>query len=308
MKVLVTGGAGFIASHIVDLLIDLGHSVAILDNFSTGRQENVNAKAEVYKMDILDDRTIDAFLEFKPEIVIHHAAQIDIQSSLKDPAFDATVNIVGTVKLLELCKKANVKKIIYASSAAVYGNPHYLPVDEKHPIRPLSYYGISKHTPEHYIEVFSEQNGLDFTILRYANVYGTRQDPKGEGGVVSIFIDKIIDKYQPTIFGDGEQTRDFIFVKDVARANIAALDKGSKGIYNIGCCKQTSVKELLTLISKASNVEVVPMYKEARAGDIIHSFLDYTSAKKDLNWEPQYSLRDGLQETCNYYLPHNLNK
>ncbi|MDD9266599.1 NAD-dependent epimerase/dehydratase family protein [Paenibacillus sp. GCM10023248] len=307
MKILVTGGAGFIASHIVDLLVDLGHYVAILDNFSTGKNENVNARAKVYKMDILDDRTADIFLEFEPDIVIHHAAQIDIQSSIKDPAFDATTNIVGTVKLLENCKKTGVKKIIYASSAAVYGDPRYLPVDEYHPVRPLSYYGISKHTPEHYIEVFSTQNDIDYTILRYANVYGTRQDPKGEGGVVSIFIDKIMDKAQPIIFGDGEQTRDFIYVKDVARANIAALDKGSKGIYNISCNTQTSVNELLNMISEASNVKVVPGYREVRSGDILHSFLDNTSAMKDLNWEPRYSLRDGLQETCDYYLTHSIN-
>ncbi|SDN34573.1 UDP-glucose 4-epimerase [Paenibacillus sp. yr247] len=307
MKVLVTGGAGFIASHIVDLLVDLGHEVAILDNFSTGREENVNAKVEVFKMDILDSRTLEVFLKFKPEIVIHHAAQIDIQSSIKDPAFDASTNVIGTIKLLEACKSSGIRKFIYASSAAVYGNPQYLPVDETHPIRPLSYYGISKHTPEHYLEVFSQQNKLDYTILRYANVYGIRQDPKGEGGVISIFIDKLLSEHKPVIYGDGEQTRDFIYVKDIARANIAALNSGSKGIYNISCNHQTSVNDLLRMISRLSNIETYPSYREIRVGDILHSYLDNSAAKKDLKWEPQYTLRDGLQETCNYYLKQNTN-
>lgn len=302
MKVLVTGGAGFIASHIVDLLVELGHEVAILDNFSTGREENVNARVEVYKVDILDDRTQEVFLKFKPEIVIHHAAQIDIQSSIKAPAFDANVNVIGTIKLLESCKASGVRKFIYASSAAVYGNPQYLPVNESHPIRPLSYYGISKHTPEHYLEVFSQQNDFDYTILRYANVYGIRQDPKGEGGVISIFIDKLFSNSQPVIFGDGEQTRDFIYVKDIARANISALNYGSKGIYNISCNHQTSVNDLLRMISSMSNIEINPSYREVRVGDILHSYLDNSAAMKDLKWEPHYTLRNGLRETCNYYL------
>ncbi|MFC5446840.1 NAD-dependent epimerase/dehydratase family protein [Paenibacillus aestuarii] len=308
MKVLVTGGAGFIGSHIVDLLIDQGHQVAIIDNFSTGNETNVNIKADLYRMDILDDAIISLFETFKPEVVIHHAAQIDIQSSIKKPAFDASINIVGTVKMLDACRAVGVRKFIYASSAAVYGNPQYLPVDEGHPVRPLSYYGISKHTPEHYLEVFAHQNDLDFTILRYANVYGIRQDPKGEGGVISIFIDKLLSNVEPKIYGDGEQTRDFIYVKDIARANIAALDHGSKGIYNISNNKQTTINELYNLISDFTNNNARPHYTNERSGDILHSVLDNSAALRDLRWEPQYTLRDGLRETCGYYLKHYFNK
>ncbi|WP_307555780.1 NAD-dependent epimerase/dehydratase family protein [Paenibacillus sp. V4I5] len=304
---LVTGGAGFIASHIVDLLIEQGNHVAILDNFSTGREEFVNSQAVVYKEDILDDQLTNILLDFNPEVIIHHAAQIDVQTSIKRPAFDAQINVVGTIKLLEACKAARVRKIIYASSAAVYGNPIYLPVDERHPIAPLSFYGVSKHTPEHYLEVFSQQFDLDYTILRYANVYGVRQDPKGEGGVVSMFIDKILGLQQPIIYGDGKQTRDFIYVKDVANANIAALNSGSKGTYNISCNLQTTVNDLLLTISLLYNHKGTPIYKEMRSADIIHSCLDNSAARRDLRWEPLYTLKDGLKETCEYYSHHYAN-
>lgn len=301
LKVLVTGGAGFIASHIVDLLIDRGNHVAILDNFSTGQEEFVNPQAVVYKLDILDEQITNIMLDFNPEVVIHHAAQIDVQTSIIKPAYDAQVNVVGTIKLLEACRTSGVRKFIYASSAAVYGNPEYLPVDEWHPIAPLSFYGISKHAPEHYLKVFSQLCDLDYTILRYANVYGVRQDPKGEGGVVSIFIDKILAGQHPIIYGDGEQTRDFIYVKDIANANVAALKSGSKSTYNISSNHQTKVNDLLLTISLIYNKKVTPIYKGVRTADILHSCLDNSAALKDLHWEPLYSLKDGLKETCEYY-------
>ncbi|MGG1596239.1 NAD-dependent epimerase/dehydratase family protein [Paenibacillus naphthalenovorans] len=307
MKVLITGGAGFVSSHIVDELISLGHQVYIVDNLSTGVAKHLNPTASFYNVNILDDKLFDIFSKIKPEVVIHQAAQIDVQTSIHKPVLDAEVNIVGTIRVLEACRIYGVKKIIYASSAAVYGTPLYLPIDEKHPIKPLSFYGISKHTPEHYIEVYSNLYDLDFTILRYANVYGIRQDPKGEGGVVSIFIDKLLTGQQPYVFGDGEQTRDFVYVKDVATANIAALKQGCRGIYNVSSNQQTSINELLRLMSEFCERPYAPVYQPSRPGDIVHSCLDNREAIKNLGWKPQYSIQTGLQETCDYYKAKYLN-
>lgn len=301
LKVLVTGGAGFIASHIVDQLIDMNVQVVIVDNLSTGNLDNINDRAEFYQVDITHEKLDEIFEMEKPDYVIHHAAQIDIQCSLRDPLYDAKVNILGTINVLQSCINHGVKKVIYASSAAVYGNPHYLGVDEGHPVQPMSFYGISKHTPEHYIQVFSDLYGLKYTILRYANVYGIRQDPKGEGGVISIFVDKMIKGESPIIYGDGEQTRDFIYVKDIASANLAALYQGDGEIINISCNTQTSVNELFTLMNSIINKEIQPIYKDARQGDILHSYLNNTRAQELLNWKPQYSLESGLIETVEYY-------
>lgn len=301
MKVMVTGGAGFIGSHIVDALIESGHKVHVIDNMTTGNPEFVNPKAVFHPVDITGDRLGAVFEEAKPDIVIHHAAQIDVQTSINQPLFDAKVNILGTIALLEQCREYGVSKLIYASSAAVYGPPDYLGVDEQHPLRPISFYGISKHTPEHYIEAFAQLYGMDFTILRYANVYGIRQDPKGEGGVVSIFLDRLLQGQQTVIFGDGEQTRDFIYVKDIVSANLAAIERGSRGIYNIGRNQQTSVNELLKLMSELCGKPFAPQYMPQRTGDIIHSRLDNTAAKEQLGWEPRFTLRSGLSETIKYY-------
>ncbi|MDQ0878565.1 UDP-glucose 4-epimerase [Paenibacillus sp. V4I3] len=305
MNILVTGGAGFIASHIVDQLIISGHHVHILDNLSTGREENLNPLAVFHRGDLLDNGLAKAFTAASPEVVIHHAAQIDIQTSLTYPLLDAKINILGTIAVLEQCREHGVRKLIYASSAAVYGTPQYLGVDELHPIKPLSFYGISKHTPEHYIESFSSLYELDYTILRYSNVYGIRQDPKGEGGVVSIFVDKLLEGKQPLIFGDGEQTRDFIYVKDIVRANMAALNLGSRGLYNISWNEQTSINALLKEMCDISGVSFNPSYAPARAGDIIHSRLDNRAAFTGLDWSPVYTLRIGLQETVDYYKEQN---
>jgi UDP-glucose 4-epimerase len=301
MNILVTGGAGFIASHIVDQLIEAGHQVHILDNLSTGKRNHINPRASFYQADLLDEQLTQLFAAILPEIVIHHAAQIDVQTSLKHPLLDAKINILGTIAILEQCRDHKVRKIIYASSAAVYGTPEYLGVDERHPLKPLSFYGISKHTPEHYIETFSTLFGLDYTILRYANAYGIRQDPKGEGGVVSIFVDKLLQEQQPLIFGDGEQTRDFIYVKDIVSANMAALEHGSRSIYNISRNVQTTVVELLQLMCELCNRAYTPKFEPPRSGDIIHSRLDNSAAIRDLGWTPAYNLRQGLQETCDYY-------
>lgn len=301
MNFVVTGGAGFIGSHIVDALIDSGHRVHVVDNLTTGRRENVNPKAIFHLIDITGDQLGAVFEQAKPDMVIHHAAQIDVQTSMERPLLDAKVNILGTLALLEQCREHKVRKLIYASSAAVYGSPEYLGADEGHPLRPISFYGISKQTPEHYIEIFSHLFGIDYTILRYANVYGIRQDPKGEGGVVSVFVDQLLQGQQTVIFGDGEQTRDFIYVKDIVSANLAAVERGSKGIYNISWNKQTSVNNLLKLMSELCGKPFAPRYMPPRVGDIIHSRLDNTAAKEQLGWEPRVTLRSGLRETIEYY-------
>ncbi|TDT52010.1 SDR family oxidoreductase [Fonticella tunisiensis] len=302
MKVLVTGGAGFIGSNIVDRLIELNHDVAVVDNLSTGRRENLNPGAEFYNVDIVNKEDLTRVFEaFKPEICIHHAAQIDVQRSIKEPDYDADVNIVGTINVLNACRLSGARKIIYASSAAVYGEPEYLPLDENHKVEPISYYGVSKHTPEHYIKIFSQLYGLRYTILRYSNVYGIRQDPMGEGGVIAIFLNKLVKGEVPTIFGDGEQTRDFIYVKDVVEANIAALTRGDGYILNISTNTCISINDLVKKMIEASGRELKPNYGPARKGDIIHSYMDNRRAAEVLGWEPRYGLVEGLRETYEYY-------
>ncbi|WP_061309521.1 GDP-mannose 4,6-dehydratase [Clostridium botulinum] len=301
MKVLVSGGAGFIGSNLVDKLINLGHNVCIIDNLSTGNINNVNKKAQLYINDILDPNVSKIFEKEKFDIVYHLAAQIDVQKSITNPIFDSNVNVCGTINIINNCVNYNVKKIVYSSSAAVYGHPGYLPIDEKHGIMPISYYGLSKYTAEEYIRLFSNLNNLDFTILRYANVYGIRQDPKGEGGVISIFMNSLFKKQPLYIFGDGSALRDYIFVEDIVDANIAALSSGSKERFNIGTGVYTSVKELaenmVDIIGLKCNIE----YESARKGDIANSYFNISKAKNKLNWIPKFSLKDGLKKTIEYY-------
>lgn len=301
MKILVTGGCGFIGSHIVDRLIEQKHEVFVVDNLSTGNIKNLNPKAKLYNADITSPDLSTVFESCRPETVYHEAAQIDIQKSIKDTLFDTKVNILGTVNVLQCCKNTGVSKIIYASSAAVYGNPRYLGVDEQHPVDPISYYGISKHTPEHYIKTFCEMYGMKYTVLRYANVYGIRQDPKGEGGVVSIFLDKLLKGMQPCIFGDGEQTRDFIYVKDIAAANVAALTAGDNEIINVSTNTPVTVNKLFDYMKSIMKSNISVTYGEARKGDILHSYLNNGKAFEKLGWSPAYSLKEGLAETIAYY-------
>lgn len=306
MKVLVTGGAGFIGSHVVDKLIAHGYEVCIVDNLSTGKQENINPLAKLYIADIVEaDALEQVFALERPDFVIHHAAQIDVQTSMQDPALDAKVNILGSINLVKCSTIYKVQKLIYASSAAVYGNPAYLGLDEQHTVRPVSFYGISKHTLEHYLQVFAELNQLSYCVLRYANVYGPRQDSKGEGGVVAIFIDKLLSRQSPFIFGDGEQTRDFVYVKDIAAANLAALGQGSNDIFNISSNSRTSVNEVFRLCSDLVKSDLAPIYKAARAGDIVHSYLANNKAVTELGWSPRYSLYQGLKETISHYSAEN---
>ncbi|AZO93423.1 SDR family oxidoreductase [Halocella sp. SP3-1] len=301
MKVLVTGGAGFIGSNIVDCLVEQGYQTVIVDNLSQGKAENINQGAEFYQVDVSSPLINGVFKKEGITHVIHHAAQIDVQQSLEDPLFDIKSNITGTVNLLECCRRYNVKKIIYPSSAAVYGEPDYLPLDECHPLKAISPYGISKHTPEHYLRAYQELYDLDYTIFRYANVYGPRQDPKGEGGVISIFVDKMLAGERPVIFGDGEQSRDFIYVRDIVEANLKALSGAGGKLLNISSKIQVTVNELYQLINKILGSDLEPVYQKERKGDIRHSYLDNSRARAVLEWKPLYDLSSGLKETIAYY-------
>jgi UDP-glucose 4-epimerase len=301
MQILVTGGAGFIGSNIADRLIEEGHQVVIADNLSSGKKEYINPKANFYQFDIRDAELEKVFKNHEISHVIHHAAQIDVQLSIKDPLFDAENNILGTINLLENCRKYEVEKIIYASSAAVYGEPEYLPIDEGHPIKPMSAYGISKYTPEHYIKMYAELYNLKYTILRYANAYGPRQDPKGEGGVISIFVDQMLKGEDPIIFGDGEQTRDFIHVYDLVKANLFALEKADNELLNISTAERNSVNQLVDHLQQILSSELKAVYHPARDGDIKHSALANHKAKEVLDWEPEYSFIEGLKQTLEYY-------
>jgi UDP-glucose 4-epimerase len=298
---LVTGGAGFIGSHIVDAALAEGHEVAVVDNLSTGDEKNLNSRSRFFKADITDRDGIEkAFSDFQPEYVIHHAAQIDVRRSVSDPAFDARVNIEGSVNILEACRHHGVRKVVYASSAAVYGDPCYLPVDERHPIAPSAPYGISKHTVEHYLSVFHGLYGLPYVALRYSNVYGPRQDPKGEGGVVAIFTDRLLNGEGVRIFGDGEQTRDFVFVGDIARANMMALTSSYCGIINVSSGSEISVNDLFATMVRIRGQQVPCEHAPERPGEIRRSVLANDRAKEAIGWVPTVSLEDGLRQTFGY--------
>ncbi|MGI6603664.1 MAG: NAD-dependent epimerase/dehydratase family protein [bacterium] len=302
MKVLVTGGAGFIGSHVVEACLTENHEVVVVDNLVRGKRENLPGDIEVYPLDIgvggQDGLSPAAklIMEVRPEVVIHLAAQVDVQTSLRRPDLDAMVNVVGLVNVLEGCRQAGVRKIVYASSAAVYGEPLSLPLSEEHPITPTSPYGLSKYIGEKYLALYSHLYGLEYTVLRCANVYGPRQDATGEGGVVAIFADRIRKGESPVIYGDGEQTRDFVYVKDVARANVLALTRGDGAVVNISTGIQVSVNQLLETMKKLTGTAVVPRRVAARAGDIVASCLDNRRAQEMLGWEPRYMLEEGLAE------------
>lgn len=300
MRVLVTGGAGFIGSHIVQRLLEHGHDVAVLDNFSRGKEENLPPGVRLYRADITSWEIGEIFAKEQPECVIHQAAQIDVRRSVADPVTDASVNILGSINLLEQCRRTGVRKVVYASSAAVYGDPQILPVPEEHPILATSGYGVSKHTVEHYLEVYRRLYGLDYTVLRYANVYGPRQDPLGEGGVVAIFAYRIARRLAVTVFGDGEQTRDYVYVGDVADANLLALTQGSGEVLNVSTGVEVSVNQLLEILQELAGRKVEVQYAPERPGEIRRSALDNARARRVLGWRPQVSLRQGLEQVLAY--------
>jgi len=309
MSILVTGGAGFIGSNMVDVLIEEEKEVIIVDNLSTGYKENINEKAIFYNIDLTDRKLFDVFDNHDIEKVIHLGAQIDVTRSVNDPIYDSHVNIQGSINLFQACVKHETKKVVYASSAAVYGEPNYLPINEKHRVKAMSPYGVSKHTPEHYLKYFNKEYGLDYTVLRYSNAYGPRQSAAGEGGVIAIFIDRMLDSKRPVIYGDGEQTRDFIHVYDVIQANLKAMDTdtASRKTLNVSTRSETTVNKLVKLINEELDKQIEPIYKERKKGDIRHSILDNSKALDYLDWEPQYEIEEGIKQTVKYYLQRGQN-
>ena len=302
LKILVTGGAGFIGSHVVDALLEAGHEVVIVDDLSTGRASNINPRARFYRMDIRDPHLSEVFEQERFDIVNHHAAQMDVRKSVADPLFDADVNICGSLNLLECARKSGVRKIVYISTGgAVYGEPEYLPCDEAHPVNPICPYGASKHTVEHYLYMYQVLYGLAYAVLRYPNVYGPRQDPNGEAGVVAIFIGQMLAGKQPTIFGSGEQERDFVYVGDCARANLLAIEDHVQGIFNIGSGRGTTINQIYALLSEITGYRRPPVYGPPRAGETFRIFLDATKARREMGWEPQVSLEEGLRRTVAYF-------
>jgi len=303
-KILVTGGAGFIGSHIVDRYLDLGHEVVIIDNLVTGKRENVNPKARFYEVDICNKKAVDnVFSKEKPHILNHHAAQMDVRKSVADPIYDAQANIIGLLNLLESGINNGLKKIIFASSGGVvYGDAEQLPTREDYePKHPLSPYGVAKLTSEHYLYFYYKNYRLPYVALRYANVYGPRQNPHGEAGVVAIFSQKLLDQKQPIINGDGLQTRDYVYVGDVVNANVLAMEKDISGAFNIGTGEETNVNEIYNLLVKLTSTNFPETHGPAKPGEQKRSCLDTKLAKKILDWQPKVKLEEGLAETVDFF-------
>ena len=303
MKALVTGGAGFIGSHVVDVFVRHGHEVVIVDDLSTGRASNLNPAARFYQLDIRDPKLAEVFETERPDYVSHHAAQMDVRRSVAEPLFDADVNILGSINLIECARRNQVRRFVYISTGgAVYGEPEYLPCDEAHPINPICQYGASKHTVEHYLYMYQINYGLNYTVLRYPNVYGPRQDPRGEAGVVAIFTGQMLTDKQVVINGDGEQQRDFVYVGDCAHANLLAATSGqASGIYNLGVGRGTSINEIFSALQKITGYSKPPVYGPARLGETRRIYLDARKAREQLGWTPTISLEAGLQQTVEYF-------
>lgn len=302
MTILVTGGAGFIGSNLVDAFLEKGHRVVVVDNLYMGQMENLNPEAKFYLMDIRSPELAKVFELEKIDVICHQAAQMDVRKSVEDPLFDADVNVRGTLNLLQQAVKHGIQRVLFASTGgAVYGEQDYFPADEEHPTRPCSPYGITKLAVEKYLYYYHEVFGLEYTILRYANVYGPRQNPHGEAGVVAIFISRMLAGEQPIINGDGKQTRDFVYVGDVVRANLLALEKGVTDIFNVGTGIETDINTIFREINKLIGKNFPEKHGPEKEGEQRRSVISYEKARRVLGWEPQVSLQEGLRRTVEYF-------
>ncbi|MBM4123573.1 MAG: NAD-dependent epimerase/dehydratase family protein [Nitrospira sp.] len=302
MKIVVTGGAGFIGSHLVDRLVQEGHEVVVVDNLSTGKRKQVNRAAELYKMDIQNPRLERVFRKERPAMLMHLAAQMDVRRSVADPVFDAQVNILGTLNVLEQAVRHGTRKVVFASSGgAIYGEQEVFPASESHPTRPASPYGISKLSGEHYLGYYQRVSGIQYVSLRFANVYGPRQDPSGEAGVVAIFSQKLLNGEQPVINGNGRQTRDFVYVDDVVEAHLAVMGREVQDIYNVGTGQETSINELFRVMADLTTPGAKELHGPAKKGEQLRSVIDSSKLRRELGWEPRVSLREGLGRTVEFF-------
>jgi UDP-glucose 4-epimerase len=304
MKILVTGGAGFIGSHTVDALVATGqHQVSIIDNLTAGKRHQVNPAAKFHEIDLRDGDAVQRVVKAEtPEIIVHLAAQMDVRRSVADPAFDAQVNVVGFLNLIESARQHGLRRVIFSSTGgAIYGEQEKFPAPEDHPLHPVSPYGVAKMATEAYLYFYKGQYGIDYTALRYGNVYGPRQDPHGEAGVVAIFCGRMLEGKPCTIYGDGKQTRDYVFVGDVVRANLAAADTNVSGAINVGTGIETNVNDLYHTLGTVADVTKSPEYGPARPGEQSRSVISPARASQLLNWRPQVDLAHGLDQTFTYF-------
>lgn len=308
MKVLVTGGAGFIGSHLTDALIGRGDQVLVVDNLVSGVKENLNSKAKFFELDVASPATYNLILNEKPEIIFHLAAHIDVRRSVEDPVFDAQTNILGSLNVIAAASSAKIKKIIFSSTGgAIYGEADIIPTPETYDPQPLAPYGLAKLTIERYLSLWRKLNGLEFVVLRYANVYGPRQALKGEAGAVAIFTRKLLRGDELSVFGDGSQTRDFIYVADVVAANLAAVKLAGGGTFNIGTGRETSINALLQDLLKITHCKIKPSHLPAKSGEVLRSAIDASAAKRILGWEPKVSLEEGLMKTVEFFRSYQAN-
>ncbi|MHB1007118.1 MAG: NAD-dependent epimerase/dehydratase family protein [Chloroflexota bacterium] len=299
---LVTGGAGFIGSHVAEAYAAAGHNVVVVDDLSSGNRQNLPPEIPIRQVDIRSANLDEVFAAEQPEVVNHHAAQISVNFSVRQPRTDADVNIAGSLNVIDCCVRHGVKKMIYISSGgAAVGEPRYLPVDEQHPVDPLSPYGVSKHTVEHYLYLYRQISGLDYTILRYPNVYGPRQDPLGEAGVVAIFLGQMLRGEPTRVNGSGDQLRDYIHVSDLARANVLALGAAPGTMYNTGTGVGTSVNEIWRNLAEILGYRQSPVHGSALPGEVYKIYLDSSRVERDLGWRSQMALADGLRQTAEWF-------
>jgi UDP-glucose 4-epimerase len=302
MKILVTGGAGFIGSHVVDAYVAAGHEVLVVDDLSTGKRENLNPAARFYQLDIGDAKVVELIRDERPGVLNLHAAQMDVRRSVADPIFDAQVNVLGTINLLEAARRANVRRVLFVSSGgAVYGEQERFPAPEDHPTNPVSPYGVSKRAGELYAFFYQTEYQIPFVALRYANVYGPRQDPHGEAGVVAIFTQRMLRSEPVTVNGDGRQTRDYVYVGDIVRANLLALESTATGPFNIGTGIETDVNELARLLVAASGSTAAVRHGPAKQGEQRRSVVDARRAAEVLGWRPETPLAEGLRRTVDWF-------